>query len=166
MVQQTCAERAADFNSPSPPPAPDWLTPQTGEMAACTDSLMWGLVDLLRGFGVPDAVDPFEFEVSSAFWLIRPFFKWCFRIDDARVSDAAMIDRAARLRLYAAYRLAAISAKSMVANSVAGFVGGFAAVPTGVFALARVLDFSKPQTLIQPPMSRLLVLGACPEFCL
>jgi hypothetical protein len=164
MVQQTCAERAADFNSPSPPPAPDWLTPQTGEMAACTDSLMWGLVDLRRGFGVPDAVDPFEFEVSSAFWLIRPFFKWCFRIDDARVSDAAMIDRAARLRLYAAYRLAAISAKSMVANSVAGFVGGFAAVPTGVFVLARVLDFYKPQTLIQPPMRSILPVAALVGF--
>lgn len=160
MHQQSCADRSADFNSPSPPPAPDWLSPQTGEMAACTDSLIWGLVDLRRGFGVPDAVDPFEFETSSAFWLIRPFFEWCFRIDDARVSDAAMADRAGRLRLYAAYRLAAISAKSMVANSVAGFVCGFASVPTGVFVLARVLSLTKAQTLIQPPMRSVLPIAA------
>ena len=160
MHQQTCAGRAADFNPPSPPPAPDWLTSQTGEMAACTDSLIWGLVDLRRGFGVPDAVDPFEFETSSAFWLIRPFFEWCFRIDDARVSDAAMADRAGRLRLYAAYRLAAISAKSMVANSVAGFVFGFASVPTGVFVLARLLRLSETRTLIQPPMRSILPIAA------
>ena len=158
MVQQTCADRAVDFNSPSPPPAPDWLTSETGEMAACMDSLIWGLVDLRRGFGVPDAADPFEEETSALFWLIRPFYKLAFLVD--RILEEQRGNRPARLRLYAAYRLAAISAKSMLANSVAGFVFGFASVPLGVMLLTRFLGLAGAKQLVAPPLRSVLPIAA------
>ena len=151
-AQETCGEHLSTPDGPSPPPAPAWLA----GASSCEDGLVFGLVDLRRGFGVPDPVDPFEPDTTPAFWAIRPLYDWAFRIDDAVLT---MDDRATRLRLYAAYRLAAVTAKTMVSNSVVGFVFGFASISTVVTVLSRVLRLSRPSLLVQPPMRSVLPIA-------
>lgn len=148
-AQETCGEHLSTPDGPSPPPAPAWLA----GASSCEDGLVFGLVDLRRGFGVPDPVDPFEPDTTPAFWAIRPLYNWAFRIEDAVLT---MDNRATRLRLYAAYRLAAVTAKTMVSNAVVGFVFGFASISSAIVLLSRVLRLSKPSLMVQPPMRSVL----------
>lgn len=151
-VVETCGEHLSTPDGPSPPPAPAWLV----GASACEDALVFGLVDLRRGFGVPDPVDPFEPDTTPAFWAIRPLYAWVFRIDDAVLT---MDNRATRLRLYAAYRAVAVTAKTMVSNAVVGFVFGFASIPTVVVLLSRVLGLARPSLLVRPPVRSVLLLA-------
>ena len=162
-AQETCLERDPLHEKVvtiPPPPPPDGL-PQ-GPLEVCEATHQWGLFDLTRMFGVPDATGSFEVDTSPWFWFMRPIHKALFRIDDTLASyNTGSPDYPAQLRLYAAYRISVVTARAMLGNAVVGFIFGFAVVSSFLCVLPMLLKCLKltstpPKEGVRPPVRTLL----------
>lgn len=162
-AQETCLERDPlhqQVVTIPPPPPPGGLA--QGPLEVCEATHRWGLFDLTRLFGVPDATGSFEVDTSPWFWFMRPIHKALFRIEDTLASyNAGSPDYPAQLRLYAAYRLSVVTARAMLGNAVVGFIFGFAVVSSFLYLLPVLLGILKfestlPQEGVRPPVRTLL----------
>ena len=165
--QKTCSERTAAYSSPpSPPPIPLWpypadmWAPSAPEMASCVHSLQFGLLDQRRLFGVPDPVGSFQYETSDLPRFSKFIFDRHGLSEMKKASSDSQLDRKARLRMYAYYRLKAVTTYAMLTNAVIGFFFGFASIPTVIYLLTRVVRVAPPTIQIRPPAGAAFTIAA------
>lgn len=139
---RTCGDSSVALSDPpAPPPIPAfvWNHPENDDPAvlACTHTLTFGLLDQRRLFGVPDPRDLFAVETNWANFLSGLLYS---STGLGLLDDGAWEERQnslqTRLLLYAAYRLAAITALCTLAGVSLGFFTAWAGVPLFVFLVS------------------------------
>lgn len=159
-TQSTCAARGgAVFDSPSPPPVPEWVYPENQwtasypEIVSCSHALEYGLLDQRRLFGVPDPSGTFQVETAEFPWFSNLLYdrEGLSKLDDGFTLPHVRFDRRSRLLVYACYRLLAVTVYCMLTNSVLGFFFGFSVVSLVMYVTSHILGWTQSIVQIRPP---------------